>query len=409
MKKLIVMALGLAASVSMSAQVTLVKDAEKAFKGAGNYAEYVKAVEMITPAFTNQETQGNAQTFWIPGKAAFKLYDALLLDKTIGKDVDVNELGKSLIDGYQYGLKALAVDTVTDAKGKVKTKYSKEIAGTISGHHSDYLNAGSYLWDAQKYPEAYAAFTAYLDIPENPRFGSAAPKALPDSMVAQISYFQGLSAWQANLLPEAAAAFEKMMEIGYDDIAAYDYAFSVAYQMGDEAKKLAYSKKAFEKFGNQKPEFLQRIIQGYISAKDYDTAMKTLNDAIAADPNNANYYYLLGVLYDDQNDKDKSFDLFKKSVELDPNGALYNFSYGTALLQKFERMDDAASSMPQSEYNKYRFETLNPIIKEACTYLEKAYNLDPENMRNALVNLKIIYYNLNDGDNLKRVEDLLNS
>ncbi len=409
MKKFIVMSLGLAAAVSMSAQVALVKDAEKAFKGADKYADYAKAIELITPAFSNPETKDNAQTYWIPGKQGFKVYDNMYLEKSIGKDVNVEEMGTALLDGYKYGMMALAVDTVVDAKGKVKTKFSKEIASTIGGHLADFANTGSIFWDTQKYPQAYEAFMAYLSIPENPRLGQAAPKALPDSMAAQISYFAGLSAWQANMLPEAAAAFEKMMDLGYNDMAAYDYAYSVAYQMGDDAKKLAYSQRAFDKFGNQKPEFLQRIIQSYITAKNYDTALNYLEDAIKADPNNANYYYLEGVLYDDQDNKEKSMELYKKAVELDPSGALYNFSYGTALLQKFEKMDDAASSMAQGDYNKYRFETLNPIIKDAATYLEKAYKADPENMRNALINLKIIYYNLNDGENLKRVEDLLNS
>ncbi|MDE5750835.1 MAG: hypothetical protein K2H87_08735, partial [Duncaniella sp.] len=68
---------------------------------------------------------------------------------------------------------------------------------------------------------------------------------------------------------------------------------------------------------------------------------------------------------------------------------------------------DAVKNMSNQEYNKYRVETLNPIYKESAAYLEKAYAADPENMRNALTNLKIIYYNLNDGDNLKRVEDLM--
>ena len=102
-------------------------------------------------------------------------------------------------------------------------------------------------------------------------------------------------------------------------------------------------------------------------------------------------------------------ELFKKALDLDSEGAMYNFSYGTALLQQIERLEDsdAVKNMSNQEYNKYRVETLNPIYKESAAYLEKAYAADPENMRNALTNLKIIYYNLNDGDNLKRVEDLM--
>lgn len=407
MKKICVLTLGLLASASVSAQVTLVKEAEKAFKGADKYAAYQDAVKKITPAFSDPETKENAQTYWIPGKAAFKLFDETQLQQQIGKEVNLIEMGQELLDGYRYGLQALSVDTVTDAKGKVKTKYSKEIAGQIAGHHVDFVNMGSAFWDAQKYPEAYECFTAYLDIPENTRLGQVAPKALVDTLAAQIEYYRGLAAWQGEMLPQAAAAFEKMMELGYKDMQAYDYAYSVAYQLGDEDKKLKYSQIAFDKFGSAKPDFLQRIVQAYITKKDYPSAMTLLQNAIAAEPNNGNYYYLLGVLSDDQGDKEKSMELFKKAIDLDPESAMSNFSYGTALLQKAERLDEGTKDMSQADYNKFRAETMNPMLKEASTYLEKAYQLDEENMRNALTNLKIIYYNLNDGENLKRIENLL--
>ena len=208
------------------------------------------------------------------------------------------------------------------------------------------------------------------------------------------------------MLPEAAKAFEQMMAIGYDEMAAYDYAYSVAYQMNDEAKKLQYSKIAYDKFGSAKPEFLQRIISSYMAEKKYDEAMNMLETAIKNDPTNGTNYYLIGVLYDDKGEKEKSQESFKKAVEIDPNNAMANFSYGTALIQQYERLDEKTGEMSQGEYNKYKAENMNPLLKEAAVYLEKAYELDNE-MTNALTNLKIVYYNLNDGANLDRVEKLL--
>ncbi|MCM1164048.1 MAG: tetratricopeptide repeat protein [Muribaculaceae bacterium] len=407
MKKICVLTLGLIASASISAQVAVVKDGEKAVKGADTYPALVEAIKVLEPAFTDPETSKDSKTFWIPGKQGFRLYDDMLVKVQLGQQVAPLEMAGALLDGYHYGYKALDVDTVVDAKGKVKTKLSKEITSQIAGHLNDYINAGSYFWDAQKYPEAYECFTAYLETPMNPRLGSLAPKMPADSMRAQIEYYRGLAAWQGEMLPQAADAFEKMMELGYPDMQAYDYAYSVAYQLGDEAKKLKYSQIAYDKFGSAKPDFFQRIIQSYITAKDYPTAISKLEEVIAADPTNANYPYLLGVLYDDQGEKEKAMELFKKAYELDPSGAMYNFSYGTALLQKAERLDENTKDMSQAEYNKFRAETMNPMLKEAASYLEKAYELDPDNMHNALTNLKIIYYNLNDGENLKRIENLL--
>lgn len=406
MKKISLLTLGLVAAASMSAQVATVKEAEKAFKGVDSYGSYQKAVAAITPAFTNPETSSNAQTFWIPGKAAFKLYDDLSAQKMTGKDISIEDMGGALLDGLKFGLQAISLDTVVDSKGKVKTKFSKEIASAIAGHHTDYANIGSGYWDLKNYPKSYEAFMAYIQLPDNKQLGEVTPKALPDSMVAQMSYYAGLAAWQSEMLPEAAACFEKMMEIGYDEVAAYDYAYSVAYQMGDEDRKLRYSQIAFDKFGSEKPEFLQRIIQSYIADKKYDDAMALLNKAIEAEPNNGTYYYMIGVLYDEKGDKEQSQKSFKNAVNIDPNNAMANFSYGTSLIQQYERLDEKTGDMKQAEYNVYKSETMNPLLKEASIYLEKAYELDNE-MRNALTNLKIVYYNLNDAPNLERIEKLL--
>jgi len=406
MKKICVLTLGLLAAASMSAQTATVKEAEKAFKNVNSYSSYQNAVKAITPAFSNAETANNAQTYWIPGKAGFKLYDDMYAQKVIGKDVNLDEMGSALLEGYNYALKALALDTVVDAKGKVKTKYSKDITSSIAAHHADFANSGSGFWDSKNYPKAYESFMAYINIPGNASLGASAPKALADSVAAQMAYYAGLAAWQAEMLPEAAKAFEQMMAIGYDDMAAYDYAYSVAYQMNDEAKKLEYSKIAYDKFGASKPEFLQRIISSYMAEKKYDEAMNMLETAIKNDPNNGTNYYLIGVLYDDKGDKEKSQESFKKAIEIDPENAMANFSYGTSLIQQYERLDEKTGEMSQGEYNKYKAETMNPLLKEAAGYLEKAYQLDNE-MTNALTNLKIVYYNLNDGANLDRVEKLL--
>ena len=202
MKKICVLTLGLLAAASMSAQTATVKEAEKAFKNVNSYSSYQNAVKAITPAFSNAETSANAQTYWIPGKAGFKLYDDMYGQKVIGKDVNLDEMGSALLDGYNYSLKALSLDTVTDAKGKVKTKFSKDIVATIASHHADFANSGSGFWDSKNYPKAYEAFMAYINIPGNASLGQSAPKALADSVAAQMAYYAGLAAWQARCSPK---------------------------------------------------------------------------------------------------------------------------------------------------------------------------------------------------------------
>ena len=406
MKKICVLTFGLLAASSMTAQVAVVKEAEKEFKNASTYAAYQKAIKAITPAFSNPETEKEANTYWIPGKAGFKLYDDIFAKKTIGQDVSLVDMGNALLDGYNYGLKALDCDTVVDAKGKVKTKLSKDIVSQITGHANDFLNAGAAFWESREFGKAYEAFTDYLAIPANPRFGKNAPAALPDSTASSIEYNRALAAWQAEMLPQAAESFDQLLTVGYDEPAAYDYAYSVAYQMNDEERKLRYSQIAFDKFGTSNPAFLQRLVNSYIERKEYNKATDMLNNAIASDPNNGTYYLSLGVLKEQQNDTIAAKNAYKKAVELDSENAYNNLYYGRMLVQEYDALDQAAANMPQNEYNKYNYETMRPILLEAVKYLEKAYQLDSE-QTDALRYLKNIYYVLNDGENLLRVENLL--
>ncbi|MDE5906001.1 hypothetical protein, partial [Duncaniella sp.] len=187
---------------------------------------------------------------------------------------------------------------------------------------------------------------------------------------------------------------------------AYDYAYSVAYQMNDEDRKLRYSQIAFDKFGTSNPAFLQRLVNSYIERKEYDKATDMLNNAISSDPNNGTYYLSLGVLKEQQNDTIAAKNAYKKAVELDSENAYNNLYYGRMLVQEYDALDQAAANMSQNEYNKYNYETMRPILLEAVKYLEKAYQLDNE-QTDALRYLKNIYYVLNDGENLLRVEKLL--
>ncbi|MDE6309475.1 MAG: hypothetical protein K2L81_04695, partial [Muribaculaceae bacterium] len=124
MKKLSILAMCVAATFSAYAQMDVVKEAEGKTKGMT--PDYAQALEIIKPALTNEATKGLAQTWYVAGKAAYGNYDKMFANKTLGQDVDDKSMGHSLIDGYEYMMTALPLDSVTDAKGKVKTKYSKD-------------------------------------------------------------------------------------------------------------------------------------------------------------------------------------------------------------------------------------------------------------------------------------------
>ncbi len=231
-------------------------------------------------------------------------------------------------------------------------------------------------------------------------------KERPDSVIAQLRYNQALAAWQGEMLPEALKAFDQALSMGNNDPQAYEYAYSVAYQAQDTEHMNKFSHEGFKRFGDSDPKFLQWAVNGYIDNKDFDTAAAMLEDAIAKNPDNPFYYSSYGVLNESLGKMDEAEKNYAKAIELDPNVAQVQMNMGRILAEKYDALDEAAGNLSQAEYGKYNAETLIPLLKESAKYFEAAYALDNENTM-PLKYLKNIYYRLDDGANLKRVEDLL--
>ena len=406
MKRIALMGTCLVAmAAGVSAQTALVKDAKATLGGVKDYAGYKAAVEQMKPAFTNPETAHLAETFFIPGEAGFKVYDNYLVQAQLGQNVDHQDMGNALLDGYNFFLQAYPLDSVPDAKGKIKPKYSKKMADMIAGHINDFDNAAVGFWQAHDYGKAYDAWDICLAISSNPAYAKTV-KAYPDTVESQIRYNQALAAWQGEHYDKAIKAFDEALKYGNKDPQAYEYAYSVAYQAKDSVHMAKFAEEGLKRFGTEDPKFLQWTVNGYIDQKNYDGARQLLENAIQADPDNSAYYLSYGILNESTGNRKEAQANYKKALELDHQLFMANVNLGRMLAEDYDALDQETGNMSQAEYNKYAAETLNPLLRESAKYFEAAYAIDNEN-RTPLQYLKNIYYRLNDAENLKRVENLL--
>ena len=398
-----------ALAAGASAQTALVKSAKNDFKaaiGAADYPTYRAVVETLTPAFSDPETANMAETYFVPGEAGFKVYDSYLLAVEVGNEVNTDHMGKALLDGYDFFMKAFAVDSLPDEKGKVKPKYSKKMVDVIVGHVDDFNRAAVGFWQAKDFDNAYRAWDIRLAIPAEARYSKSGVKADADSVVSQIRFNQALAAWQGEKFDKAIRAFDQALSKGNKDPEAYEYAYSVAYQAKDSKKKKKFAEQGLKLFGTTDPKFLQWTVNCYIDKKDYAGASKLLDDAIAADPQNATYFASYGVLNENAGNRDAAKANYLKSLQIDPANYQSNFNYGRMLAEDYDALDQETGNMSQAEYSKYAAETLNPILVKSAEYFEAAHKANTEE-RAPLMYLKNIYYRLADGDNLKRIEDEL--
>lgn len=390
-KHLFMAAVALVAGASaLSAQTQLLKQAEKS---GGKPADVVK---ILTPAFSDPETSKMSQTYMIPANAFFKEYDELFGFKQLGKTPEGGDkkMSDDLLEGYAYYMKALSVDTVVDAKGKVKAKNSGKIINALSGHANDFNNAALSYWELKEYNNAYRAWDAFLGFYEDPRFqGKIVAQA--DTVLGEIYFNQALAAWQADSLQNALGAFANAQRKGYGKKQLYDYAMSVASLAKDQDAVIKWASEGNAKYGAEDPNYLGNIINVYLQNKEFDKAFNYIDKAIAAEPGNAQYYVIKGILYENQEKKPEAKEMFLKAVTLDPQNQQANSLYGASLCQEAYKLSDEAPTSA-AEYQAYFDSKIKPLFIEATKYLEKAYTIDPENSGEALRYLDNIYYNLHD-------------
>ncbi len=151
MNKFVALALCLAAVGSAGAQKANVDQASKL---SGKTDQLGNARNLIKEAMQNPETKNEARTYFTAGKIEFDAFDKATTAKMINPDDPTAKddvMGEELLTGYQYFLQALPLDSLPDAKGNVKPKYSKEIVNKIVGHANDFFTASSNYFNSQMY------------------------------------------------------------------------------------------------------------------------------------------------------------------------------------------------------------------------------------------------------------------
>lgn len=402
MKKAIILSACAFVGFAAMAQETVIKDAEKAMKKG---AEVTEVVTIITPAFSDPSTKSQAATYYIPGKAGFNQYDNLLGLEALNKLDEAGKAKKSnaLYEGFTYMMKALPLDPVTDEKGKIKTKYTKDIVSTIAGHYNDINFVGGDMWNAKEYGKAYELWNAYATLPENPEFAKALKSVLPpDTILAETAYNSALAAWQAENLQASLDAFMTAKKLGYKKVNLYEYALAVAQQLKDNDKVIEIAKEAFDLYGAENPNFIGTIINDQIEKKQYNEAITLIDQAIAGDPTKAQYYVIKGIIIEANEDiQGNPTEWYLKAVQAEPNNdqALYN--YGRMIYNNALQIYNNAS---EADFPRIFAEEFKPEMLKAVDYFEKAWDANHDNMDNLKL-LEQAYYMLQDESNLQYTKD----
>lgn len=398
-------------ALSASAQHLLVDQAKKDISGLTMTVDsYNKAFNRLKPALTHDETRNRAETWALANRIKVEQYDKYMDNRRVGKKIDVKAMGHTLIDAYDYSLTALKLDTihVLDKKGepvidkkthkpKVSTKYSKEVINRLVEHHDNYRIVGSELYNIKDWEGAYQAWDYYCQMAartDDPRW------IKPDSIVAEVRYYQGIAAWQKTDTIDAVRLFSIARHSGYQHKEAYDYALVCLSDLGNEAEVVRLAWEAFVKFGTSDPQYIRILINDFITREDYSGANDLIDEAMEANPDDDELLNLKGLVIESKEDIYQAFPYYQRCIELNDSNAGGLFNVGRYFYNK--AMETRQNS---NLYGKKLANLVNPIYREALPYLEKSYAINPKNedVRNAL---RDIYYKLGEAQKLQAIEQV---
>lgn len=370
-----------------------------------------EARNQIKGALQDPETKDNAETYYVAGLIENKQFDMERTNEILGKKVDEAVMYKSLGAMMPYFLQADQLDQKPDEKGKVKSKFRKDIKSYVSANRPYFINGGAFYFDNKDYKQAYNFFDTYLQIPKLPMFeGDKTMVIEGDTMYAQIKYYAAIAASQIGGdegRPKAIAMYESLKNDNYKPNEVFQYLCYEYEQAKDTVNLVKTLKEGVDKFPEE-PYYLLNLINQYIYSNQNEEAIRYLNEAIERKPNDAQLYDVLGRIYENKKETDKAIEYFQKSLSINPNYEEALGNMGRIYYNRGVEAQAAASSISDNKLYNEAILKVKDLFKQALPYFEKARELKPE--ENDYMNaLRSIYYTLGMGEQFEKIEKEMNS
>jgi tetratricopeptide (TPR) repeat protein len=405
MKRILFLSLALSLGVTATfAQKKTVAQAQSIAKAGTDFSE---ARELIQAAFLHDETKDEPKTWYVAGYIEDQLFSTERMKEVLGGQPNQAAMYEALLNELPFFENAIRLDSVPDAKGKVKLKFHKDIKSILAANHLYYINGGAFYFDERDYHSAYKAFEHFLRIADSPLF-TGEKTAQRDSNYMTVRFYAAVAATQLNEPETAIAALRRATQKPDFRInEVYQYLFNEFDLLKDTFNSEIVLKEAMDRVPEE-PFFLLNLINIYIYSNRNTEAVAYLNQAIDKDPANPMLYNAIGSVYEDGlKDSPQAEKNFSKALELDPEYIDAISNLGRVYYNQAINKQNDANLITDNKLYQEAVADAKALFTKARPFFEKAYRLKPEEVT-YLIALRSIYYNLNMGKELADIEKLLN-
>ena len=413
MKKTLIMAALVLISAGCFAQKANVKKAKNL--ALQETPDFSGARAAINEALTNEETKDLADTWYTAGLIGYQELTKENEKTYLGQARDEKRAGEAVVESFDYWMKAadLAGQKVLDKKGNEVLADKKTYALLQKKVLEYYKNQelvkyGIYLNDQRDFATAYGVFQRHLSIPElslmqNEKLQKEMPK---DSIYDQYKYYTAIFAIQAEMHPEAIAVLEEMKDGNYESITVNQFLYQEYVNVQDTANYVRVLQDAVVRFP-QEPWFLQNLINHYIFSGQEQEAINYLDQAIAREPNVAQYHLIKGNLNENQKNYEAALADFDRALAIDPTVADAEAGKGRVYYNQAVKMNEDAALIADAKEYKKALEEMNAMFRQSMPFFEKAHELAPDN-RDYMITLRGLYYRFDMTDKYNAINEELN-
>jgi len=334
-----------------------------------------KAKDNLDQAMADESTSAWFNTFFAKGKLAQATFES---DNPKFKEFFKDPLQEAYV-AYEKAMEL-------DAKGSIKKKI---ITQTIYNALAiDLYSEGSTKFQAGDFEGALKSFETQIKITESDKYIG--------SVDTGMYYNAGLAAINSKKFAQALPYFQTCADMKYLGITPYYQMYESYLGLGDTVKAESILTSLKTIFPEDKTIVLQ-LIDLYIKSNKADEALKYIDIAKANDPTNYSVFYAAGILYLNKEMFDEAIKELTTAVSIKPDIFDTQYGLGVAYINKAADLFKKANDIMDVKKYSDAIDEANAVYANALPYIEKAYELNPDDVFN-MRSLMELYYRLKQKD-----------
>ena len=375
-----------------------------------NKSVLIKAKKAIDESYAKQtespvlKLKDETKMYYYRGMIYLDYIMMASMDEGIMKELEAME--EEQLESASFGSlkKCIELDT--------KNQWKSDVNRRIESLRAIMFNAGAEMFNQKNYEAAYEAFDGSVKMYD--------VLSKPDTL-AMIN--AALAAENLNRFDEAYDYYKMCADNNYGKGAEMYQSMirvlnSPKNENKDDQKILSVIEEGKNKFPN---DFVLNVeeFNFWYNKGDNDKAQQALQNAIEADPSNKILHFNIGVTYDnlaktehEAKNHEKAFEYiekavtgYKSAIELDNEYVDAYYNLGALYVNESQEIQSIANDYDGEKYEQ-EMKRGQETMQKGIPFLEKVLTFTP-NDKNTLSVLKIIYANMDDMENYKRIKALL--